>query len=186
MEEQLNDKNERVSRSGGARQSDSAAGLLRRLLDEASTLVRKEIALARVEISEALSEAKVAAISMASGGAVLFAGLLVLLAAAVLALAAEELHQVVQRVINRRGVRLAADVVLRLPHREVQRREDVHRARAGGRVPADLGIARSLVLAVVRRVDHELALGERARGDALEQREIRRRSRGGGEAHQVR
>jgi uncharacterized membrane protein YqjE len=89
MEEQLShgETHRSDDRSTGAQQSESAAGLLRRLLDEASTLVRKEIALAKVELSEALSEAKVAAISMASGGAVLFAGLLVLLAAAVLALA---------------------------------------------------------------------------------------------------
>ena len=61
-------------------------GLLRRLLNEVSTLFRQEVALAKSEVTEAFSEAKVAAISMASGGAVMFAGVLVLLAAAVLAL----------------------------------------------------------------------------------------------------
>ena len=60
--------------------------LLRRLLNEVSTLFRQEVALAKSEVTEAFSEAKVAAISMASGGAVMFAGVLVLLAAAVLAL----------------------------------------------------------------------------------------------------
>ena len=62
--------------------------LLRRLLNEVSTLFRQEVALAKSEVTEAFSEAKVAAISMASGGAVMFAGVLVLLAAAVLALPA--------------------------------------------------------------------------------------------------
>jgi len=61
-------------------------GLLRRLLNEVSTLFGKEVALAKAEVTEAFSEAKAAAISMASGGAVMFAGVLVLLAAAVLAL----------------------------------------------------------------------------------------------------
>jgi hypothetical protein len=75
-----------VNRGDGERGRETMAGLLRRLLDEVSTLFRKEIALAKAEVSEALSEAKLAAISMASGGAVLFAGILVLLAAAVLAL----------------------------------------------------------------------------------------------------
>jgi Putative Actinobacterial Holin-X, holin superfamily III len=76
-----------VNRAGDARESQSTAGLFRQLFDEVSTLFRKEIALAKAELSEAVSEAKLAAISMASGGAVLFAGGLVLLAAAVLALA---------------------------------------------------------------------------------------------------
>jgi hypothetical protein len=76
-----------VNRTGDARDSQSTAGLFRQLFDEVSTLFRKEIALAKAEFSDAASEAKVAAISLASGGAVLFAGLLVLLAAAVLGLA---------------------------------------------------------------------------------------------------
>ena len=69
-----------------AREQESAVSLLRRLLNELSILFRKEIALAKVEASEALSQAKTAAVSMAAGGAVLFGGFLVLLAAAVLAL----------------------------------------------------------------------------------------------------
>jgi hypothetical protein len=68
------------------RERESAIGLLRRLVDEFSVLFRKEIALAKAEAVESFSHLKAAAISMASGGAVLFAGLLVLLAAAVLGL----------------------------------------------------------------------------------------------------
>jgi Putative Actinobacterial Holin-X, holin superfamily III len=68
------------------RERESAIGLLRRLVDEFSLLFRKEIALAKAEAVQSFSHLKAAAISMASGGAVLFAGLLVLLAAAVLGL----------------------------------------------------------------------------------------------------
>ncbi len=75
------------NRTESGRGAESTADLLRRLLDDAATLIHKELALVKTEVSEALSEAKVAAISMATGGAVLFAGILVLLAAAVLGLA---------------------------------------------------------------------------------------------------
>jgi hypothetical protein len=68
------------------RERESAIGLLRRLVDEFSLLFRKEIALAKAEAVQSFSHLKAAAISMASGGAILFAGLLVLLAAAVLGL----------------------------------------------------------------------------------------------------
>jgi len=68
------------------RERESAIGLLRRLVDEFSVLFRKEVALAKAEAVQSFSHLKAAAISMASGGAVLFAGLLVLLAAAVLGL----------------------------------------------------------------------------------------------------
>lgn len=69
------------------RESGSVASLFSRLVGELSTLFRKEIALAKAEVSEAASHAKAGAIALIAGGAVLFAGLLVLLAAAVLALA---------------------------------------------------------------------------------------------------
>jgi uncharacterized membrane protein YgdD (TMEM256/DUF423 family) len=67
-------------------QRESARGLLSQLVDEVTTLLRKEVALARVEFSDALSKAKTGVTSVAAGGAVLFAGFLVLLAAAVLGL----------------------------------------------------------------------------------------------------
>jgi hypothetical protein len=68
-------------------QPDSTTGLLSRLVDELSTLLRKELALAKAELSESLNQAKTGAISLAAGGAVLFAALLVLLSAATFALA---------------------------------------------------------------------------------------------------
>lgn len=69
------------------RESESAAGLLSRLMGEVSTLFRKEIALAKAEMSEAASNAKSGAISLAAGGAVIYAGFLVVLYALVLLLA---------------------------------------------------------------------------------------------------
>jgi hypothetical protein len=68
-------------------QPDSTTGLLSRLVDELSTLLRKELALAKAELSESINQAKIGAISLAAGGAVLFAALLVLLSAATFALA---------------------------------------------------------------------------------------------------
>ncbi len=89
MEEHVPFDRNRPSRIAAqdAREGQSAVGLVKRLLNEFSLLFRKEIVLAKAEASEALSQAKTAAISMVSGGAVLFGGILVLLAAAVLALA---------------------------------------------------------------------------------------------------
>ena len=68
-------------------QHDSTTGLLSRLVDELSTLLRKELALAKAELSESVNQAKIGVISLAAGGAVLFAALLVLLSAATFALA---------------------------------------------------------------------------------------------------
>lgn len=66
---------------------ESTRGLLSQLVDEVTTLFRKEVELVRVEMSEAFSQAKTGITSVATGGAVLYAGFLVLLAAAVLGLA---------------------------------------------------------------------------------------------------
>lgn len=60
--------------------------LARRLLDNATTLVEKEIALATSEILHAVHEMKSGVTSLASGAAVLYAGVLFLLLAAVLGL----------------------------------------------------------------------------------------------------
>lgn len=71
----------------GDRESQSAIGLLRRLTDELSTLLRQEMALATAEISRSLRVMLGGAASVAMGGAVLYAGLLAMLAAAILGLA---------------------------------------------------------------------------------------------------
>jgi len=65
----------------------SAVSLLRRLVDDLSTLVRKELALATAEISQSLHSVQKGVASVAVGGAVCFAGFLFLLVAATAALA---------------------------------------------------------------------------------------------------
>lgn len=64
----------------------SLVGLFSDLWRETSTLVHNEAELARAEISEKLSQAGTGAAAIAAGGAILFAGFLVLLFAAVGAL----------------------------------------------------------------------------------------------------
>src|SRR5688500_12929440 len=66
-----------------------SASLARHLSDlsqEALTLVRGEIALAKVEVDEKIKQAQRAVIETLAGGAVVFAGFLVLLASAVFGL----------------------------------------------------------------------------------------------------
>jgi uncharacterized membrane protein YqjE len=81
-----------VGKTGGApdlaadRNSQSVAALLQRLTRELGMLLRNELALASAELTQALRKTLTAVIMAALGGAVLFAGLLALLAAAVLGL----------------------------------------------------------------------------------------------------
>lgn len=65
---------------------DTTTGLLRRLVDDLQTLVRKELALARAEITQSLNDAKQGVTGIAAGAFVLYAGVLTLLASAVLGL----------------------------------------------------------------------------------------------------
>lgn len=68
-------------------EGDSTLGLVRRLFDEVSTLFRQELDLATSEIARSLSAARMGIGSIATGGAVAFAGFLMILEAIVLALA---------------------------------------------------------------------------------------------------
>ena len=70
-----------------SREPESIPALLRKLMDELATLFRQEVALATAEISGALTRLILGLTSVASGSAVLYAGFLALLAAAVLGLA---------------------------------------------------------------------------------------------------
>jgi uncharacterized membrane protein YqjE len=70
------------------REERSIGQLLRALAGEIATLVRQEIALAKVEASEAAARVGASLGELAIGGAVLFAGALAVLAAVVLAVAA--------------------------------------------------------------------------------------------------
>lgn len=65
----------------------SIATLFSDLTQETTTLLRKEVELAKVEISEKVSQTQSGLVSLAVGGAIAYAGLLVLLAAAVYGLA---------------------------------------------------------------------------------------------------
>jgi xanthine/uracil permease len=74
-------------RPATARPHDRSLGnLFGNLAHEATTLVRQEIELARAEMGEKVATTQRAVMSMAAGGAVLHAGFLVLLLAAVVAL----------------------------------------------------------------------------------------------------
>jgi hypothetical protein len=68
-------------------EGDTTLGLLKRLMEELMTLLRQEMALATAEVSGAIARLSAGILSMATGGAVLFAGFLTLIAAAVLGLA---------------------------------------------------------------------------------------------------
>lgn len=76
-----------VTRTNGDREAQSAFGLLRRLTDELATLLRQELTLATADLFRSMRVLLAAGASLAVGGAVLFAGLLAMLAAAVLGLA---------------------------------------------------------------------------------------------------
>ena len=70
-------------RSLEARELESTPSLLRRLVDDVSTLFAQELALLKAETSESLRDMKAAIVSIAMGGAVLFLGVLFLLLSAV-------------------------------------------------------------------------------------------------------
>lgn len=65
----------------------SVPGLIKSLADDVTRLFAQEIALAKVEVSSAVSDIKAGVLSLAIGLGVLFAGFIVLLGAAVAALA---------------------------------------------------------------------------------------------------
>ena len=61
----------------------SVGGLLRQLTHEVPSLITKELALAKAEITESLRATKAGAASVATGGAVLLGGFIILLMSAV-------------------------------------------------------------------------------------------------------
>ncbi len=64
----------------------SVGGLLRQLTHEVPSLITKELALAKAEVSESIRATKAGAASVATGGAVLLGGFIVLLMSAVFGL----------------------------------------------------------------------------------------------------
>lgn len=73
--------------SSGRTDEESTAGLFSRLVDDATSLAKNEIALAKAEARAALLDIKIGLASLATAGVVLLAGLLTLIAAGVAALA---------------------------------------------------------------------------------------------------
>ena len=69
------------------RETESVASLIRRLADEVTDLFSQELTLFKTETMGAIGDVKTAAGSLATGGAVLFAGFIFLLLAAFLGLA---------------------------------------------------------------------------------------------------
>jgi Putative Actinobacterial Holin-X, holin superfamily III len=65
-----------------SRDLETLPSLLRRLADEVTTLFAKELALAKAETTQTISGVKTGIVSVASGGAVTFLGLLFLLLSA--------------------------------------------------------------------------------------------------------
>ncbi len=63
------------------------AGLFRELVDDVTTLIGKELLLARAEVAESIDHAKQGVGSMATGGAVLYAGVVLVLVAIAIFLA---------------------------------------------------------------------------------------------------
>lgn len=74
------------SGSGNSAHNASLTGLVRQLANDVTALFTKELALAKVEVTHSIHEAKSGAVSMISGGSILYAGFLLLLLAAVLGL----------------------------------------------------------------------------------------------------
>lgn len=77
---------ERRHAEDGGNESRGMVGMLSSLLNDVTTLVRQEIALGKAEMQQNIKRAGAAIASIVVAGAVLNAGLLVLLAAAVLGL----------------------------------------------------------------------------------------------------
>ena len=69
-----------------SQEPETMMGLLRKLMDEVSTLFRQEMALASAEFSRSMTKLLTGAAAVATGGAVLFGGFLALLASAVIGL----------------------------------------------------------------------------------------------------
>lgn len=76
-----------MSGARGPSGQDSAANLLSRLVSDVTALFRNELALAKAEFSKAATNAKLGLAGIATAAAVLLAGALSLVAAAILGLA---------------------------------------------------------------------------------------------------
>lgn len=87
MKNDVTHKDIHSSSHSAAQESASVTGLFRQLADDVTGLFTKEVALAKNELRHSIQEAKAATTALVSGGAVLYAGFLFLLLAAVIGLA---------------------------------------------------------------------------------------------------
>ena len=86
MNEQQSSPEDRSPAGAKVEEMVSIRGLIRQLANDFSALFSKEVALAKLEISESVNGAKKGAMSLLSGSMVLYAGVLFLLLSAVLGL----------------------------------------------------------------------------------------------------
>jgi hypothetical protein len=86
-EEWRSDQHRDTDGGDDARPQVPVTSLLRSLAGDAATLTRKEVALARSEMTRAIGDVKTGIVSAATGGSVLYAGFLFLLLAATIGLA---------------------------------------------------------------------------------------------------
>jgi hypothetical protein len=87
MAEMMSDRTQPMSQSGAVPSRDaSVPGLIRSLADDVTRLFAQEVALAKSEVSAAVADIKAGMVSLAIGAGILFAGVFVLLFAAVDAL----------------------------------------------------------------------------------------------------
>ncbi len=82
----MNEQTRTHARPVHASADTSSIGLVTQLTGEIATLVRKEVALAKSELTQSFKSAKSGLLGLVAGGLFLFAGFLVLLWAAVLGL----------------------------------------------------------------------------------------------------
>lgn len=86
MAEAMSDRTRTMSQPAAVRDA-SVPGLIRSLADDVTRLFAQEVALAKTEVSSAVKDIKAGMVSLAIGVGILFAGVFVLLFAAVDALA---------------------------------------------------------------------------------------------------
>lgn len=87
MKNDLKHRDIHSSSNTTAEDSSSVTGLFRQLAEDVTGLFTKEVALAKAELRHSIQETKSGAMALVSGGAVLYAGFLFLLLAAVIGLA---------------------------------------------------------------------------------------------------
>lgn len=116
---------------------ESAAGLLSRLLADVTALFRNEVALAKAEFAELTENAKAGIAAIAMAAVVLLAGLLALLAAAILGLA-EVMAPWLAALIVGVVLALAGLLLIRTARQKLQPSRHLDRVRSAVRNDAEV------------------------------------------------